>query len=79
MVSPTSAAKAISGPPGPVEAVQIAPFTAADLNRILWLLDRGRYDLSLREHEQAREIVRKLQERRDLMAQIERANTNEGQ
>lgn len=71
MATPPSAAAVPSSPPKVLETIQIIPLTGESLNQILWLLDKGRYDLTLREHEQARAIVTMLQQRRDMMRQIE--------
>lgn len=71
MATPPSAAAVPSSQPKVLETIQIPPLTGESLNQILWLLDKGRYDLTLREHEQARVIVTMLQQRRDLMRQIE--------
>lgn len=78
MATPASAAAVPTSPPKVVEAIQIPSMTRSDLNRIMWLLDKGRYELTLREHEEARKIVKMLEERRDLMRQIEERTTNAG-
>lgn len=76
MVSPSAAIRAPdqtdarAEPPGP-----LAHITAEELNQILWLLDQGTYTLSLRDHEVARGIVRRIEARRDLMRQVEALKT----
>lgn len=56
---------------GHIPTVPLAHITADELNQILWLLDQGTYTLSLRDHEVARGIVKRVEARRDAMRQIE--------